>query len=184
MRWSTVTLFTAFFTLSFMILSNTLPTLLARVIPHSFEHLFFIPLPLYRWIMFPWTQLFEIFSSWWILLMVFDIAILVVSLASMNNSFNIPSGPRLFFLFYFFIAFWSFFVGDIFLSLLVFRVLRVLLSAILDVCCLFYNGIGPIRVLCRPRSCLVEFFKVCWYVVLRFLGVSKYSIVLCDGVVV
>ena len=102
MRWSTVTLFTAFFTLSFMILSNTLPTLLARVIPRSFEHLLLVPLTLYMWIMFPWTQLFEIFSSWWILLMVFDIVLLVVSLASMNNSFNIPSGPRLFFLFYFF----------------------------------------------------------------------------------
>ena len=110
MRWSTDALpgippawasviFTAFFTPSFMILSYTLPTLLARVIPHSFEHLPLVLLPLYRRIMFPWSQLFGIFSFWWILLMVFDNILVVVSLASMNNSFGIPSGPRLFFSF-------------------------------------------------------------------------------------
>ena len=96
MRWSTVVLhgippawapviFTAFFTLSFMILSYTLPTLLARVIPRSFQHLPLVPLPLYRRIMFPWSQLFKIFSSWWILLMVFNNVLLVASLASMIN---------------------------------------------------------------------------------------------------
>ena len=108
LRWSTVALpgippawasviYTAFFTLSFMILSYTLPTLLARVIPRSSERLPLVPLPLKSRIMFPWSQLFGIFSPWWILLMVFNNVLLVVSLASMNNSFGIPSSPRLFF---------------------------------------------------------------------------------------
>ena len=80
-RWSTVALpgippawasviCTTFFTLSLMILSYTLPMLLAGVIPLSFEHLPLVPLPLYSLIMWAWSQLDGICPFWCILFIV------------------------------------------------------------------------------------------------------------------
>ena len=106
MRWSQVALpgvppacdpviTTCFFILSLTILSYTLPALLARVIPLSFEHFPFFPLPLYSLRISPSRQL----SALWILLKILHSMCLVSWSASMNTSFGILSGPRLFFLF-------------------------------------------------------------------------------------
>ena len=87
---------TCFFILSLTILSYTLPALLARVIPLSLEHFPFFPLPLYSLRISPSRQLGGIFSALWILLKILHIMFLVSWSASMNTSFGILSGPRLF----------------------------------------------------------------------------------------
>ena len=142
-KWSTVALpgippawasviCTTFFTLSLMILSYTLPMLLARVISLSFEHLPLVPLPLYSLIMWPWSQLAGICSSWCILFIVVRRAFFVFSSASMKISFGMPSGPRLFFRFSFFYYILEFFVCDFFFSLLIFFITFLQLSFWLD----------------------------------------------------
>ena len=61
--------------------------------PLSFEHFLLVLFPLYSRLMCPWSQLGGMVSSWCILLMVFSRNFLVVSLASMNSSFGMPSSP-------------------------------------------------------------------------------------------
>ena len=115
-RWSTVAhplfppacafvIWTCYFTLSLIILSYTLPTLLVSVIPLSLEHFPFCPLPLYILIISPSAHSSGMFS----LLCAFSIivfsAFLVSSSASINIWLGSLSGPRLFFLFSFFISF-------------------------------------------------------------------------------
>ena len=56
-------------------------------------------MPLYSLRIFPSRQLGGIFSALWILLKILHIKYLVSWSASMNTSFGILSGPRLFFLF-------------------------------------------------------------------------------------
>ena len=91
-------------TLSLIILSYSFLTLLARVIPLSFEHFPFLPLPLYSRIISPCSQLVGISSVVCILLKIFRMVFLTVLFPSMNISFGISSGPRLFFLFSFLMA--------------------------------------------------------------------------------
>ena len=86
---------------------NQFPKLLARVIPLSFENLPLIPFPLYSHFIWPFLQLFGMFSSWWILLMIFRYFFLASWSASMKTSFGIISGPRLLFLLSFFMALFS-----------------------------------------------------------------------------
>ena len=113
--WSVVALFflppawfslllTFVLTLSFMILSKTLPTLLARVIPLSFEHFSFFPLPLYSLTIFPVRHCEGISFVFAMLLRTSRYFSMVSVLASMNISFGISSGPMAFPLFSFLIA--------------------------------------------------------------------------------
>ena len=114
-RWSTIehpglpaawafVIVTCFFTLSLMILSYSFPTLLASVIPLSFEHFPFSSLPLYSLIISPSSQLRGVSSSLWTFSSISFRTFLVSLFASMKISFGILSGPRLLFLFSFFIA--------------------------------------------------------------------------------
>ena len=93
----------SFFILSFIILSYTFPTLLANVMPLSFEHFPLVPFPLYSLIISPSSHAWGMFSdSCAFSIMAFNI-FLVSGVPSMNISFGILSGPRLFFLFSFFL---------------------------------------------------------------------------------
>ena len=79
----------------------------------SFEHLPLVPFPLYRLIMWPWSQLGGMCSSWCILFMVIRMFFLVLSSTSMKISFGMQSGPRLFsVLFFYYIL--EIFVRDFF----------------------------------------------------------------------
>ena len=115
MRWSTVAfpvipppwasvICTSFFILSLRILSYTLPTLLASVIPRSLLHFPFIPFPLYSLLISPSSQLSGIFSLLCISFIILQNIFLVSGSASMKISLGILSGPRLFLLLSFLIA--------------------------------------------------------------------------------
>ena len=93
-----------FFILSLRILSYTLPTLLASVIPRSLLHFPFIPFPLYSLLISPSSQLSGIFSLLCIAFIILQNIFLVSVSASMKISLGILSGPRLFFLLSFVIA--------------------------------------------------------------------------------
>ena len=88
-----------------MNISYTFPTLLATVIPRSFEHIHFLPFPLYSHVIVP------IFNCWGVscfLIMQlnrFLYMLIVLLSAFVNISFGISSGPQLFQLFIFCIAF-------------------------------------------------------------------------------
>ena len=89
--------FISFFTRLFTILSNTLPMLLASVIPLSLLHLPFSPFPLYILIISPSCHSLGIVSSWYNWFITFRYISLVSRSASIIASFGILSGPVLFF---------------------------------------------------------------------------------------
>ena len=102
--WASVIWVTSL-TLSFMTRSYTFPTLLARVIPLSLEHFPFWPLPLYSLMILPSSHDLGMLSSSWTLFIILVRVLVVSRFASRNISLGMSSGPWLFFLLSFLIAF-------------------------------------------------------------------------------
>ena len=107
--WASVIWVTSL-TLSFMIRSYTFPTLLARVIPLSLEHFPFWPLPLYSLMILPSSHDLGMLSSSWTLFIILVRVLVVSRLASRNISLGTSSGPWLFFLLSYLIAFFVSFI--------------------------------------------------------------------------
>ena len=93
--WASVILI-SFLALSFIILSYNFQKLLESVIPLSFEHLSFVPFPLYIIMMLPSCHSSGISSVWVIVLSASRNISLVSLLVSMNISLGMLSGPVLF----------------------------------------------------------------------------------------
>ena len=120
-RWSTVALpfcppawasviLMVFDILLLIILSNIFPKLLARVIPLSFEHFPFVPLPLYSLIISPVCHWVGILCVCIILLIVWRYMSFTFGSAFVNISFGILSGPVALLFFIRFIVFVNSFI--------------------------------------------------------------------------
>ena len=86
-------IFIFFLALLLSILSNSLPKLLARVIPLSFEHLPLLPLPLYSRIICPFCHCSGMSLLSAIVCSAFLYPLIVWGSALVNISFGISSGP-------------------------------------------------------------------------------------------
>ena len=73
--------------------SHNLPTLLASVIPLSFEHFHLVPLPLYSLVMFPFSHCSGMFPFSRMWLNIFRYTFRVFAEAFMKTSLGMLSGP-------------------------------------------------------------------------------------------
>ena len=165
--------FTFVLTLSFMILSKTLPTLLARVIPLSFEHFPFFHFPLYSLTIFPVCHCEGISFVFAMLLRTLWYFSMVSVLASMNISFGISSSPMASPLF-------SFLIASV-ISFVVTSCVGLFISV--DSASFFYclpDFLRPVCIFCSAFSGLVEVFKEFCYVFFGFLIVFNDVPVFCD----
>ena len=84
-------------------LSYTFPTLLATVIPRSFEHIPFLPFPLYSLVIVPICHCWGVSCFLIMQLNIFLYILFVLLSAFVNISFGISSGQQLFPFFRFFV---------------------------------------------------------------------------------